>query len=203
MRKNVSELSVPTYETKRLILRETELDDAKDYFEFACLDNVGPVAGWREHKSVNETKAVLNLFEGKKDTGQLGTMAVVLKENNKMIGTVELHTYTKDFKAELGYTISPYYWGKEYAVEASLKALDWGFNKLHLKRIEASTLTFNKQSYRVLEKLHFTFEGLRKKAYKMYDGKIYDIYSYALTDEEYFSLDYQKYIKELEKKYGM
>ena len=57
-------------------------------------------------------------------------------ENNKMIGTVELHTYTPSFKAELGYTVSPYYWGFGYAVEASKEVIKYGFEELNLKRIE-------------------------------------------------------------------
>ena len=104
--------SIPVMETKRLILREIRESDSVDMFEYAHLDNVGPVAGWAPHKRISETRAIISLFNDKKFNGQLGTIAIVLKENNKMIGTVELHTFTPGFKAELGYTVNPQYWGR-------------------------------------------------------------------------------------------
>ncbi len=185
-------LTLPTIETKRLILRETQVSDYKDMFEYASLPNVGPVAGWQPHLNQRMTKDVLQYFHDKKRLGQLGTYAIVLKENNKMIGTVELHSYTPNFKAELGYTVSPYYWGKGIAVEASKVAIEVGFEYLGLKRIECTTYVDNFQSQRVCEKLGLTFEGIRKKGYQLYDGTFHDIRCYAITDDEYFSKEYQK-----------
>lgn len=192
--------SVPHMETKRLFLREIEEDDAYDMYEYAHLDNVGPVAGWAPHKRLSDTRAVINLFHEKKLCGQLGTIAIVLKENNKMIGTVELHTLLPRFKAELGYTVSPKYWGKGIALEASIKVLEWGFKVLDLKRIECSAFVDNVRSRRVCEKLNLPYEGIRKKAYQLYDGSIHDLRCYAITNDEYFSKEYQDYIREVEKK---
>ena len=76
-------LDVPYMETKRLILRETKESDFVDMFEYAKLPNVGPVAGWAPHRRLGETKAILRLFNDKKLCGQLGTIAIVYKENNK------------------------------------------------------------------------------------------------------------------------
>ena len=100
--------SVPYMETERLILRETKPSDFKDMFEYAHLPYIGPVAGWAPHRTLGETRGVLKLFNDKKSYGQLGTIAVIWKENNKMIGTVELHTFIAGFKAELGYTINSF-----------------------------------------------------------------------------------------------
>lgn len=191
-------LDVPFMETKRLILREICEEDARDFFEYAKLPYVGPVAGWAPHRRITETKAIINLFEDKKLYGQLGTVAIILKENNKMIGTCELHTYTAGFKAELGYTINPEYWGNGYAFEASLKMLEWGFKVLKLQRIECTSFISNHQSMRVCEKLGFVFEGIKKKAYRLYDGSIHDLRCYALTNDEYFSEEYQNFINKKE-----
>ncbi len=187
--------SVPYMETERLILRETKPSDFKDMFEYAHLPYIGPVAGWAPHRTLGETRGVLKLFNDKKSYGQLGTIAVIWKENNKMIGTVELHTFIAGFKAELGYTINPEYWGKGIAVEASKKALEWAFCLLKLKRIECSTFVENERSIRVCEKLGLTYEGIRKKAYQLYDGSIHDLKCYSLTDDEYFSKEYQNKLK--------
>ncbi len=180
------EAKLPVLFTPRLILREIREKDYIDMFEYARLPHVGPNAGWKPHASLGETRAIIRLFHEKKKKGQLGTFAIVWKETNKMIGTVELHTYVKGFKAELGYTVNPVYWGCGIAVEASKKVISWGFETLRLKRIECTSFVTNTQSRRVCEKLGLTFEGVRKKGYLNYDGTVHDINCYAITDEEYF-----------------
>lgn len=177
---------LPVIYTDRLILREIDQCDAYDMYEYAHLPFVGPIAGWEPHISLNYTRDVINHYRQKKTYGQLGVYAIVLKENNKMIGTCELHTYTPEFMAELGYTINPTFWGNGYALEASTALLDWGFKTLKLKRIECLAMTSNDKSSRVCEKLKLTYEGIRKKAYQLYDGSIWDLKCYSITDDEYF-----------------
>lgn len=191
---------LPVIETKRLLLREVELSDCNDMYEYASLPYFGPMAGWQPHKSVSETKSILQLFLDKKKYGQLGTYAICLKsENNKMIGTLELHTYIRGFKAELGYSINPKYQNKGYATEAAVEALTWGFESLCLARIECTTYTHNFSSQKVCEKLHLTYEGEKKKGYQLYDGSLHDMKCYAITEDEYYSNEYQEYLKELRK----
>ncbi len=185
-------MELPKIETSRLILRRIELDDAADMYEYAKLSSVGPQAGWQPHMSINETKAIIKLFNGKEKYGQPGVFAVVLKREHKMIGTIELHTYTKDYKAELGYTINPSYWGNGYAVEASKAVLAWGFEELNLKRIECNTFANNFRSIRVCEKLGLTFEGIKRKGYMLYDGNFHDIAAYAIIDEDFFYKTFTK-----------
>lgn len=177
---------LPIIETPRLWLREINLEDSLDMFEYACLPQVGPMAGWEPHQSINETRTIIKMFREKKLYDQLGVFVIVLKKENKMIGTVELHGYVRGFKAELGYTVSPYYWGNGYAVEASKEIIRWGFTSLHLKRIECTTFVTNSQSRRVCEKLGLRYEGVRKNGYMLYDGSIHDIFVYSITDEEFY-----------------
>ena len=176
---------LPVIETKNLILRQIEDSDALDMLEYAHLDYVGPMAGWEPHANISHTKLVIKNFNRKSELGYLGVFAIVLKDNKKMIGTIELHTYVENFKAELGYTISPAYWGHGYAVEASIEVLKWGFNTLKLKRIECTCFTTNHNSIRVCEKLHFPFEGVRRKGYRLYNGLIGDLACYAMTDDDF------------------
>ena len=177
--------SLPIFETERLILREINEHDIFDMHEYAQLSYIGPNAGWEPHGSLSHTKEVIRSFNRKPQYGQLGVYAIILKENHKMIGTVELHTYVRDFKAELGYTVSPYYWGLGIAVEASKELIKWGFNQLNLKRIECCCFSTNAQSRRVCEKLQFRYEGLRRKGYKLYNGYIGDLDCYAMIDDEF------------------
>lgn len=184
MRENIK-IKLPVFETKRLIIREVEARDADDFYEYGRIAVVGESAGWEAHYSKYDTRIRIEMMRKKADPNFLGLFSVILKAENKMIGTVELHSYSPLFKAELGYTISPKYWGNSYASEASEALLEWGFRDLGLKRIECSCYLDNYQSKIVCEKLHFTDEGIRKKAYVNYKGECVDIRSYALTIDEY------------------
>ncbi len=177
---------LPVFETERLIIREIELDDATDFYEYAKLSDIGNAAGWEAHYNKHDTKMRIEIMRKKTESNHLGLFSVVLKSANKMIGTVELHSYQPKFKAELGYTINPKYWGNNYAVEASKALIKWGFEALELKRIECSCYLDNVQSMRVCEKLLFTNEGIKKRGYINYKGECVDIMTYALTIDEYY-----------------
>ena len=181
------EKELPIIETERLILRQIQNSDAQDLYEYSKQKIVGENAGWSFHQSIAESKAIIRLFNDKRHFGQLGVYAIVLKENNKMIGTIELHTYVKGHKAELGYALNPAYWGNGFVVEASKYLIAYGFDVLRLKRIECYTFVENIRSKRVCEKLGLTFEGTRKKAYQLYDGSIHDDIAYAIIDDEYYN----------------
>lgn len=179
-------ITLPVLETDRLILREINAYDANDMYEYARLPYIGPEAGWEPHSSLNYTREVIDSYRKKPLYGQLSVFAIILKENMKMIGTAELHTFTPNFKAELGYTINPEYWGNGYALEATKELIEWGFIDLKLKRIECCAFVENNRSTRVCEKLGLTYEGIRRKAYQLYNGYIGDLKCYAIIDDEFY-----------------
>lgn len=71
--------------TERLILRPWEESDAQSLFEYAKNPDVGPIAGWPPHKSVEESLHVIkNVFNGKE------CYAICEKDNHIAIGAIEL-----------------------------------------------------------------------------------------------------------------
>lgn len=47
-----------TLETDRLILRRWEDSDAEDLYRYASDPDVGPIAGWPAHQSLDESRDV-------------------------------------------------------------------------------------------------------------------------------------------------
>ena len=88
---------LPVIETKRLILREIRLEDCNDMFEYASLPHFGPMAGWPPHISIVETISIIKSMITIKSPYELGNWAIVLKSNNKMIGTIELYNHYYKF----------------------------------------------------------------------------------------------------------
>ena len=179
---------LPIIETERLILRALSMDDAEDIYEYAKTPYVGPAAGWSPHKSLEETKIFIQIVKSNAQRTGLGVFAVVLKETNKVIGTIEIYDRVMNFKAQLGYSINHQYWGKGYAVEASKAVLSWSFISLNLQRVEVGLFPDNYQSERVCQKLGMVYEGIKHKAYLRYDGNVFDEKIYAMTDDIFYKL---------------
>ncbi|MGL5416373.1 MAG: GNAT family N-acetyltransferase [Clostridium sp.] len=148
--------------TDRLILRPWNINDSKDLFEYAKTDLVGPNAGWAPHKTEKESRNTILFFARTKEV-----LAIVLKSENKVIGSISLHTsfpykYLKNLnQRELGYALNPSYWGNEYIKEAALAVINYGFNKMNLDIIWCSHYNSNSNSKRIIEKLNFTYKFSR------------------------------------------
>ena len=54
------------FETERLLIRRWNENDAEDLYKYASDPDVGPIAGWPPHKSIDESLDVIrNVFNGK------------------------------------------------------------------------------------------------------------------------------------------
>ena len=72
-------------ETERLILRRWKDSDAERLYEYAKDPDVGPIAGWPPHQSIEESRGVIkNVFSGRE------AYAICLKTDDKVIGDIEL-----------------------------------------------------------------------------------------------------------------
>lgn len=82
------------------------------------------------------------------------------KETQDFIGEGGLNHTTVENKAEieLTYSLSKKYWGKGLAVEIGEFAIDYALNVLNLDNIVCFTMSTNRQSLRVMEKLGFQYE---------------------------------------------
>ena len=93
---------------------------------------------------------------------------IVLKKTDNVIGIIDLHSICWENKnAEIGYWIGRRFWGEGITTEAVKLVSQFGFKKLHLKRIYAKVFNGNKASLQVLQKNGFKKEGvLRKSRFK-------------------------------------
>jgi len=144
--------------TERLILRPWKESDAESLYEYAKDPEVGPIAGWPPHKSVEESLAVIRtVFTGAE------CYAICEKGTDKAIGAVELklngHTdmTERDDECELGYWLGKPFWGRGYMPEAAGELLRRGFEDLGMTTIWCGYYDGNLKSKRVQEKLDFRY----------------------------------------------
>lgn len=147
-----------TLKTDRLILRPWKLSDLDDFYEYASVDGVGQMAGWVPHKSIEESRTILDKFIS-------GKHVFALEHKGKVIGSLGIERYNEDefpefaqLKCrEIGYVLSKDYWGRGLMPEAVCEVIRYLFEDLGLDAIFCGHFSRNAQSARVQQKCGFRY----------------------------------------------
>lgn len=144
-------------ETERTILRPFAESDAADLYAYAQDPRVGPIAGWKPHASVEESLEIIRTVFSAPNT-----FAVVGRESGRVIGSagfVRPHgsKAAAAGAAELGYALSPAFWGRGLMPEVVEELLRFGFVQLGLEEIWCTHYQENDRSRRVIEKTGFSY----------------------------------------------
>lgn len=112
-------------------------------------------------------------------------LAMIVERDGTLIGQLNVSqiTYGSLSSASLGYWITPDVAGQGITPVAVALVTDYLFFERGLHRMEICIRPENRASLRVVEKLGFRFEGLRRR-YIHIDGRWRDHYCFALTVEE-------------------
>jgi [ribosomal protein S5]-alanine N-acetyltransferase len=196
-------LRMPTVETERLILRPIQLDDDKDMYEYCSDDDVIKYLWFEKHDSIEFSRYVIEkLFLNRVDVGIPEAYAIVIKESNKMIGTIDVNQVHFNEVGVIGYVIHKDYWGKGIVSEALETLIPILFYHCGFYRLEINHCADNVGSARVIEKAGFIQEGRFRRRKKERDGHRADYIYYGLCkDDEIVKERYgeEKYEKTIRK----
>lgn len=169
----------PTLETKRLLLRELCKDDLNEILFLRSDENILRFIGKEPAKDLNEAEDFLIRITKGINENESILWGITFKNNpEKIIGTICYWNIGKqNYRAEIGYALSPESWRKGIMKEAIEKVLDYGFNEMKLHSVEARINVHNLPSASILEATGFIKEGHLKEEYffrdKFYDSIIY------------------------------
>lgn len=147
------------FETQRLILRPWQSSDAESLYEYAKDPDIGPIAGWFAHKSIEESKEIISSVLSKPEN-----YAVCLKTDNRAIGSISLilcddtDMTDKNDECELGYWIGKPFWGMGYIPEAVRELERYAFEELGMSAVWCGFYDGNDKSKRVQEKCGFIYQ---------------------------------------------
>ena len=141
--------------TRRLVLRPFTAADAPAFYDYARDPRVGIAAGWRPHKSLEETRQIIReVMSGPH------IFAVEERDSGLLVGsagfTGQRRGQCQGPSDEIGYSFRPDRWGRGYATEAVGALLVYGFERMALQEVWATRYEGNEGSRRVLEKSGFT-----------------------------------------------
>lgn len=175
-------------ESERLILRDFVDEDWSAVLAYQSDPRYLRVYGL-SGRSREEVQAFVRLFLAQQEERPRYQyqLAVTLKDSNRLIGNCGIRKEAPDSQvANIGYELSPDYWGNGYASEAIGRLVAFGFGQLGLRRVWAKTTADNHASRRLLEKLGLRLEG-RMRSHEYIAGKWVDRLIYGMLADEWFT----------------
>ncbi|MCW3121280.1 MAG: family acetyltransferase [Flavipsychrobacter sp.] len=113
--------------------------------------------GRKPISTIEESQYAIAFIRGQYETNGIGRWAVIEKETNEFVGWSGLKLMTTETNGhinylDLGYRFMKRYWGKGYATETALTAVQYAWNELQATRLCGMADVNNAASRNVLEK---------------------------------------------------
>ena len=170
--------------TNRLTLRRVIADDAPHLLAYLSKPEVVRHMGLDPFTSLEDALEEIAWYDSILEEGTGVRWGITLTGQDEVIGSCGfLNVSSKHHRAEIGFELSPDYWGQGIAHEALEVVVRHGFAQLGLHRIEALVEPTNIASQRLLERVGFIREGLLR-GYEFTQGKYDDLYMYSLLETD-------------------
>lgn len=149
----------PILTTDRLTLRELRHSDEQEVYELRKDDEVNRFLAREKAKSIEDARKFITMILQKTRNNESILWAINQKGEDKLIGSIVYYNISaKDYRAEIGYELSPAQQGKGIMQEALEAVIQFGFDKLGFEIIEAWPTKENTRSILLLEKFDFKKE---------------------------------------------
>ena len=173
--------------TERLVLRRFRAADAPVLAAYRSDEDIARYQSWTTPFSLAVAEDFVE-YMAEADPGRPGWFqwAVELVSQRALIGDVGVGLNENLMQADLGFTFAPGRHGHGYATEAVRAVLDRLFRVQGVRRVSAECDVRNVRSARLLDRLGFTREGLRR-SHTWIKGEWTDDLIYGLLAEDWLT----------------
>ncbi|OAB40380.1 GNAT family N-acetyltransferase [Paenibacillus antarcticus] len=178
-------IDFPQLKTERFTLRKEEERDRYDIYELYSNEDVVKYMPFTPFTSIEDAINEMNWYQRIfKEQSGLRWM-IEDNESNKVIGTCGFLNYEKIHnRIEIGYDLSPNFWGNGIMTEVVKCIMDFGFLTMKVNKIEAKVEPENEASIRLMYRLGFQKEGVLRQ-HEFEKGKYVDLAIYSKLKSEY------------------
>lgn len=181
----------PMIETKRLILRKIEMNDARRMFDYIfsdrrVMDNLikGP------HKEISETIDRLTEITNHYVSENFCYWGIEMKESGELIGTIDLYNIDDGTEnCEVGYNIGFNWWNQGYGSEALHAIIEFAFRFMNIHKISATHNIDNPASGRIMLKVGMKREGIIRHMIRK-NNHYKDCGIYGILQQEYLEMNF-------------
>ena len=151
-------------ETERTLIRIVGPDDLPDLLEINSSDEVTRYVPYKTWVTAADSHAWLERMERLQAGGDTLQLVIALRDTGQVIGACLLFAFdAASSRAEIGYVLGRQYWGRGYMHEAIGAVMRFVFERLGLRRLEATIDPRNAASLKLVQRLGFASEGLRRQ----------------------------------------
>jgi len=146
------------YETKRLLLKPTDVQDAS--FILELLNSPGwikHIGDRNVHTEAEAASYIQNRMLPQYEKYGYGNYTVILKEGGAKIGTSGIYVRPRQENVDIGFSMLPEHMGQGYSYEAATKIMELAEMKFGIKKITAITTRANIPSQNLIKKLGMTY----------------------------------------------
>ncbi|HWF01887.1 MAG TPA: GNAT family protein [Caulobacteraceae bacterium] len=182
---NDADLTLPIH-TPRLVLREFRESDETAVHAYGGDPDVARFMPWGPNTPAESRDAVARALADQKAQPRMEYgAAITLAGEDVVVGSVGLHLREERREtAEIGYCLHRKLWGQGLIPEAAAAVMAAAFAELRLQRIWATCNARNAASWRVMEKLGMSREGLMRQD-RWIKGEWRDTLLYAILAEDH------------------
>ena len=147
-------------QTPRLVIRMVAEEDLPALLAVNADDEATrylPYASW---SGMEDAQAWYGRAATRLEAHEAAQFVMVLRETGQVIGSCLLFKFDEaSARAEVGYVLGREHWGGGYMLEAMKALVDFAFDEVGLRRLEAEIDPRNLASAKLLERLGFQLEG--------------------------------------------
>ena len=153
---NRSFTTFPILATERLTLRQLVLNDEQEIFTLRSDSRINKYLDRQISNTIDDARNFINKVNENINKSDSLYWAITLSEKNILIGTICLFGFSdENYKCEIGYELLTNFQGQGIMKEAVEKVIDYAFNTIKVKKIEAFLHRDNQSSIKLLEKFSF------------------------------------------------
>lgn len=137
-------------ETERLVLRPMQLGDADALQAMHATPEVS-----RFMTSLDPEQTLRRLEQDRRDWAErgYGLLAILERKTGRFLGRTGLRHWPQFDEVEVGWALSPEFWGQGLAAEAGRASVNWGFATLAVPYLTAMIRPENDRSIHVAERV--------------------------------------------------
>ena len=154
----------PILATQRLILRQLIIDDEQEIFSLRSDCEINKYLDRQVSNTIEDARNFIKKVNENIKKNDSLYWAITLGDRNILVGTICLFNFSNENgKCEIGYELLTNFQGQGIMKEAAEKVIDYAFNTIKVKKIEAFFDRHNQRSIKLLEKFSFKDSNVRDK----------------------------------------
>ncbi|OUL61237.1 GNAT family N-acetyltransferase [Flavobacterium sp. AJR] len=146
----------PILTTERLTLRQLSVEDGSAIFTLRSDTEINKYLSRQASRTIEDAITFINNINDNIKRNDSIYWAITLTKSKIFVGTICLFDFSNEKnKCEIGYELLTNFQGQGIMQEATTKVIDFAFQTMRLKKIEAITHNDNQSSIKLLTKLDF------------------------------------------------